>query len=164
SEIAFQRRRPIMDRTAFEFLKPWDLEPSVASASCDDDAACLHPLTRRKQQVAGTVSALELYGLIRDCDLHAEFLGLAKGASHQCHARDASREAEIIFDPRRRAGLTAEGTAVDDEDRQALRSCINRGCKPGWARSDHHHVVKSVRVQFPNQADAARELILAWVS
>ena len=48
---------------------------------------------------------------IRDSHGGAEFLDLAMSPSHQCHAADAGRKAEIVLDPRRCASLAAEGAA-----------------------------------------------------
>ena len=102
-----------MDRRAFEFVEPVDLEPAVARSRRDDDRPRLDPLAGREQQVAGVVAAFELHRLVRNRDLDAELLCLAEGAAHQRHSGNAGREAEIVLDPRRCAGLPAERAAVD---------------------------------------------------
>ena len=110
-----------MDRRAFELLEPVDLEAAIAGAGGKHDGAGLDALAGGELDVARLVAALELHRFVGNGDLDPELLRLAEGAAHQRHAGDAGREAEVILDPRRGAGLAAERAAVDRQHRQALR-------------------------------------------
>ena len=83
--------------------------------------------------------------LVGDRHLGSEFLRLIVGARHQRHAGDAGREAEIVFDPRRRAGLAAERAAIEHEDRQSFRRRIDGRGKPGRSGTDNDDIVETVR-------------------
>ncbi len=108
--------------------------------------------------------AVERDGLVGNGHLDAELLRLAVGAAHQRHSGNAGREAEIIFNPRRGAGLAAERAAVEDEHGKALRAGIDRGGEPGRAGTDDHHVEQPLPVERSEEADAASERILARVA
>ena len=91
------------------------------------------------------VAAFELHRLVGDRHLDPELLRLAERAAHQRHAGNAGREAEIILDPRRGAGLAAERAAIEREHGQPLRAGIDRGGEPGRAGADDDHVVTGGR-------------------
>ena len=69
-----------------------------------------------------------------DEDLGAEPARLLQRAARQLVARDARREAEVVLDPRRGAGLAARRLALDHDRAQPLRSAVHRGRQPGRAR------------------------------
>ena len=56
----------------------------------------------------------------------------------QLAAGDPGREAEIVLDPGRRAGLTAGGDRVDPLDVEALRGRVEGGGEPGGPGADDH--------------------------
>ena len=146
AKVGFQRRGPIMDRRAFELLEPLDIQPPIARAGRDHDGARLGPLAGWQLHVARIVAAFELHRLVGDRDLDPELLRLAEGAAHQRHAGNAGREAEIILDPRRGAGLPAERAAVDRKHGKPFRTrhrpTVARPAGPG---ADDDDVVKLVR-------------------
>ena len=80
----------------------------------------------------------------RDEDLGAEPPRLLERAARELVAGDARREAEVVLDPRRRAGLAARGLALDDDRPQPLRRAVHRGGEPGRAGADDHRVVLGV--------------------
>ena len=69
-------------------------------------------------------------------------------------------KAEVVLDPRRRAGLAAEGAAVERDRREALRAGVDRRRQARGSGADDGHVVDPVRVDRADQADAARQLHL----
>ena len=77
----------------------------------------------------------------RDEDLGAEPPRLLQRAARELVARDAGREAEVVLDPGRGAGLAARRLALDDERAQTLRGAVDGGGEPGRAGADHDHVV-----------------------
>ncbi len=100
----------------------------------------------------------------RDRHLGAELLRLRVGATHQRHAGDAGREAEIVLDPGRGAGLAAEGAAVENQRGKPFRSGVDRGREPGRPRSHDRHVIDAIRIDRPDKPDAAGKLGLARIA
>ena len=74
-------------------------------------------------------------------DLGAEPPRLLQRAARQLVARDARREAEVVLDPRRRAGLAAGRLALDHDRPQALRRAVHGRRQPGRPGADDHRVV-----------------------
>src|SRR4029077_8844047 len=101
---------------------------------------------------------------IRDRRLGAKFLRLVVSARHQGDAGNSRRKAEIIFDPSRGTGLTAESTTIEHEDGESFRRGVD--CRGETGRSGPHYgnVVDPVRIDGPNQPDTARKLVLAWIA
>ena len=133
-----------MDRRSFELVEPLDLEPAVARARGEHDAARLDPLAGGQHHMARVVAAFELHRLVGDRDFDPELLRLAEGPAHQGHARNAGREAEVILDPRRSARLAAERAAIDGEHRQTFGARVDGGREAGGAGTNDHHVIKPV--------------------
>ncbi len=109
-------------------------------------------------------AALQGGHLVRDGQVGAELLGLVVGAGHQGHARDAGGEAQIVLDPRRGPGLSAERPGVQHQHRQAFRGGVDGGGQAGGTSADHGHVVDVVRIQVADHADAARQLGVGWMA
>ena len=70
----------------------------------------------------------------RDEDLGAEPPRLLQRAARELVAGHAGREAEVVLDPRRRAGLAAGRLALDHDRAQPLGRAVHRGGEPGRAR------------------------------
>ncbi len=110
------------------------------------------------------VVTAEIGDLFGDRDFGTEFLRLVEGARRQRNAGDAGRETEIVLDARRGAGLTSEGTTIDQDDTEAFGRGIHSGAQSGWARADDRHIVQLQRVELADHAETARELILAGIA
>ena len=153
-----------MDRRAFELVEPLDPEAAVARAGREHDRRACTRSPVASCDVARVVAAFELHRFVGDRDLDPELLRLAERAAHQRHARNAGREAEVILDPRRGAGLAAERAAIDRQHRQAF----GRRHRPRWrarpARRRHDHVVEPVGVDRPTSPTQRAELVLARVA
>ena len=67
----------------------------------------------------------------------AELARLRDRAARQLDAADPGREAEVVLDPARGAGLAAQRRALDDERVEALRGAVDRGAEAGRAAADH---------------------------
>ena len=67
-------------------------------------------------------------------DLRAEPPRLLQRAARQLVSRHAGREAEVVLDPRRRAGLAAGRLPLDHDRAQALRRAVHGRGQPGGAR------------------------------
>ena len=74
-------------------------------------------------------------------DLRAEPAGLLQRPAGELLARYPRREAEVVLDPGRRAGLAAGRLALDHDGSQALRRAVD-GCRQaGRPGADDHGVV-----------------------
>ena len=93
-----------------------------------------------------------------DEDLGAEPARLLQRAPGELVAGDAVGEAEVVLDPRRRAGLAAGRLALDDDRAQALRGAVHGGREPGGPGADDDRVVLRVlglRAELEQLGDAA---------
>ena len=78
-------------------------------------------------------------------DLGAEPPRLLQRAARELVAREALREAEVVLDARRGAGLAAGRLALDDERAEPLGGPVDGGGEPGGAGTDHDDVVLGTR-------------------
>ncbi len=160
------RRGPIMDGGSFELRQVRQVETAVARAAGDHDGACMHCLAiadGHRIASARQAGGAEQLRLVGDNHLDAEFLCLIVGTRHQGHSRNAGRKAEIVFDARGGACLSAEGAAIENDRRKPFRGGIDRGGQTRRAGADDGHVVDFVRVHWPQQADTAGEFVLARI-
>ena len=159
------RRGPVVHARSLELREVGDVEAAIACAARDHHRARPHRLAVADGEAvvpAGRIDRIaERHDLVRYRHLDAELLRLVVGARHQRHARNAGRKAEIVLDARRRAGLSAEGAAVEHDRRQPFRRRIDGGGQPGRSGADDGDVIELRRIDRPHQADAARQLVLA---
>ena len=132
-------RRAVGDALPGEPVEALDRQPPPRDAAGEDDRP-------RPQDVAAVEVHLAGRGVDprdrpRDEDLGAEPPRLLQRAARQLVARDARREAEVVLDPRRRAGLAARRLPLDHDRAQALRCSVDGRGQPGRARADDHRVV-----------------------
>ena len=132
--------------------------PSIAScrqvtpqARMSVRARSTSPPSRCTWRVAASIRVIDA----RDEDLGAEPPRLLQRAARELVAGDAGREAEVVLDPRRRAGLPARRLALDHDRAQTLRRAVHRRREPGGAAADDHGVVFR-RGRAPSRARAAR--------
>ena len=90
-----------------------------------------------------------------DEDLGAEPPRLLQRAARQLVARHARGEAEVVLDPRGRAGLAAGRLALDHDRAQALRRAVHGGGQARRAGADDHRVVLR-RARARSRGRAAR--------
>ena len=118
-------RRAVGDALAGEPVEALDRQLPPGDAAGEDDRP-------RAQDVAAVEVHLARRGVDPrdrpgDEDLGAEPPRLLQRAARQLVARDARREAEVVLDPRRGAGLAAGRLALDDDRAQALRRAVHGG-------------------------------------
>src|SRR5260370_31513112 len=83
---------------------------------------------------------VEGLGARSDEDGSREFLRLERGAGGELRAREPCREAKVVLDARRSAGLPADSDRFDHDRRQALRATVNRCGKAGSACADDQQI------------------------
>ena len=132
-------RRAVGDALAGEPVEAVDREPPPRHPAGEDDRP-------RPQHVAAVEVDLARRGVdpldrAGDEDLRAEPARLLERAAGELVAGHAGREAEVVLDPRRRAGLAAGRLALDDDRAQPLRRAVHRRGEAGGAGADDDRVV-----------------------
>ena len=122
-------RRAVRDALAGEPVEAVDREAPPRDTAREDDRP-------RAQDVAAVEVQLPRRGVDPrdrpgDEDLGAEPARLLEGTARELVARDAGREAEVVLDPGRRAGLAAGRLPLDDDRPQALRRSVHGRGQPG---------------------------------
>ena len=87
-----------------------------------------------------SVARLERERAVRGRRAGVELARLGDRAAGQLRAADAGREAEVVLDPARRAGLAAERGALDDERVEPLGGAVDGGAEAGRAAADDEQV------------------------
>ena len=129
----FAARRAVGDALAGEPVEPFDLELPPRDAAGEDDRACPQDVAAVEVHLARRgVDAGDRAG---DEDLGAEPPRLLQRAARELVARHARGEAEVVLDPRGRAGLAARRLAA------RRRSCAGpprrRRRRPRGRRARH---------------------------
>ena len=90
-------------------------------------------------------------------ELGAEAAGLVGRPLGEVGALEAAREAEVVLDPARLAGLAARGLALDHDGAQPLGRAVDGRGEPGRAAADDDEVVV-VEARLVGDAEALGEL------
>ena len=122
-----------------EAVEPLDREPPPADTARKDDRARREDVTRLEAHP--TRSRVDLRDRLGHEDLCAEALRLLERAGRELVAGDAVREAEVVLDPGRRAGLATWRLALDHEHAQPFRGAVDGGCQPGGPAAHDDDVV-----------------------
>ncbi len=94
----------------------------------------------------------------------AELLRLDAGPLGQLAARNAGREAEVVFDSGRCPGLATGGDRLDPQHVQSFRGGIERGREPGGPRTHDDDVAQGRRPARRAESNRASELGIARVA
>ena len=87
-------------------------------------------------------SDAQLHHFLRSDNLHAEALRLHHRAARQVAAAQTGRKAEIVFDARAQAGLSAGSFAIDHHRLQPFGRAIHRSRQTARAAADDGEVVE----------------------
>ena len=99
----------------------------------------------------------------RDGDLGAELLRLRVGARRQLLARDAGREAQIVFDPRTGTRLSARRHRLEHQHVEAFGGGIHRRRQAGRSGADDHHVAQVCLVDDLVETQTVRDLLVGRI-
>ena len=132
-------RRAVRDALPDEPVESLDRQAPPCDAAGEDDRP-------RLQDVAAVEVDLACRGVDPrdrpgDEDLGAEPPRLLQRTARQLVAGHARREAEVVLDPRRRAGLAAGRLPLDHDRAQPFRRPVHRRRQPGRPGADDHRVV-----------------------
>ncbi len=160
------RRSPIPDAAAFEISEVFDLGAAIARAARHHDRPrAQHVAVVELQAERAVVTrAIERLHRDRNHDVGAEFLRLVKGPGSQRQPGNSGRKAEVIFNTRAGAGLSAERPRIAHRDGKSLGRSIDRGRQPCGTAADHGDIVDLVLGERANHAHRAGEFGFAWVA
>src|SRR4029077_2257286 len=136
-----------MNARAFIGVEILDREAPIVDAACDHDGPSTDAFATGELQnkTRGLiVKRLETDHLVGYCGLDPELRRLVISARHQRHSTDAGRKAEVILDARRCAGLAAERTVVQRQNRKSLRCCVDGSGKACRSSSDDGDIIEPV--------------------
>ena len=102
---------------------------AISCAAGDHDRPRLNALAVLALEHESAVGARAIDRLDGDRyhDVGAEFLRLNEGAGGERLAAYSGRKAKVVLDPGAGAGLTAVSAGVENRDRQAFGTAIDRG-------------------------------------
>ncbi len=106
-------------------------------------------------------AGLERRGAVGRRRAGAELARLGDRAAGQLGAADPRREAEVVLDPPRGAGLAAEHGALDDQRVEALRGAVDRGAEAGRPAADDEQVDLLALLELEPDPERPRELPVA---
>ena len=128
-------RGAVGDALAEQPIEALDRQPPPGDAAGEDDRPRPQDVAAVEVHLPRAPASMRV-DRARHEDLRAEPPRLLQRAAGQLVARDAGREAEVVLDPRRGAGLAARRLALDDDRAQALRRAVHRGGQPRRAGAD----------------------------
>ena len=99
AQLGFEMGGSVVNAGADEFRQVRDARFAVLRTRRNDDGAGLHHTAVGQFQRVGPPLAEQARCSTGDVDVGAELLRLHQRTAGECHARDAGREAEIIFNP-----------------------------------------------------------------
>ncbi len=168
AELGLDRRRPIGNARALKGGEVWHVGAAIARARGDHHGAGAQlPAFGKKERQRRTLvlrRALEPLGAERDRDFGAELERLVERAAGERMPRNPGREAEIILDPVRLAGLATHRHFVEHDHREPLGRGIDRGGEPGGPRADDRDVIDRVRVELGDHAETGGDFAPARVA
>ena len=115
--------------------------PPGDTARDDDRAGPEHVPSVEVHMACCSVDPVDRAG---DEDLGAQSPRLVERLAREVVAGDAGREAEVVLDAGRGAGLAAGRLALDGDDPKSLRGAVDRRGEPGRAGPDDDDVVLGV--------------------
>ena len=140
-----------------------DAEPPVFRSGRDDDRARGDRGAVVELDAQRLLLAMKLGGALGDDHMRAELLRLGVGPAGQLLARDAGREAEVVFDLRARAGLPAGRVRLEHEDIEPFGCGVDGRRQAGRPRADDDDVAQLLLVDGLVEAEAACQLTIRGV-
>ena len=149
---------------AFEPRQTLDRQPPVLGAAGDDHGARRDPLPVADLDRIRLAIAGEPRGAPGDHHLRAELLRLRVRAPRQLLARDPRRKAEVVLDPRARAGLAAWRRRFHDQDVQSLRRPVHRRRESRGTRAHDDHVPDPRPIDRIVESEGVGDLLVGRVA
>src|SRR5215212_3395902 len=105
-------RSPVAPAASPVRMKPW---PSRATMSPSHSVCGSAPRKQNSEPTSTEAPSVRVTPLVGHRDAGPELARLGDRATGQLRAADAPREPEVVLDPARGVGLTAEDRALDDQ-------------------------------------------------
>ena len=132
--------RGVVDAATLELGDAGDLQAPVPDAAGDDDGPGGDIVVVIEPDRESVRAARQPGHRSRRDQPRPELDGLQQRRPGQLAAGDPAWKAEVVLDPRRRAGLPAEGDVLDDDDVKSLGGSIDGSRQARWTGADDHQV------------------------
>ena len=161
AELGLGRAGGVEDADPLVLLEPVDRQPPVFGAGREQHRAGRDLVAVLEPDEVAVVAGLERLGAVGRRRAGAELARLGDRAAGQLGAADPGREAEVVLDPARGAGLAAEHGALDEQRVEALRGAVDGGAEAGRAAADDQQVDLLALAQLEADPQRPRELAVA---
>ena len=156
AELRLRRPGGVEDAQPLVVGETVDREPPVLGAGREHHGARGDLVVVLEPHDVAPVAGLERHRPVGRRRPRAELARLGDGAARELGAGDAGREAEVVLDPARRAGLPAERGALDDERVEPLGGAVDRRAETRGPAADDQQVDLLARRELAADAERAR--------
>jgi hypothetical protein len=104
-----------------------DRQPPVLDAEREDHGTCQELVAVVELESVEAFALGETERAAGNHEADAELVGLDAAAFGEFGAGDAGGEAEVVLDPSRGGGLTADGNGVEDDGGETARGAVHAG-------------------------------------
>ena len=136
----FELGRGVVDAAALELGDTRDLQPAVLHAAGDDHGPGGDVVVVVEPDLEPVRVARQSGHRPRRDEPRPELDRLQHRRPGQLAAGDPAREAEVVLDPRRRAGLPSQRDVLDDDDIESLGGPVDGGGQAGRPGADDQEI------------------------
>src|SRR5450755_94630 len=157
-------RRPggVEDGQSFVVGEALDSQAPVLRASREQDRTGGDLVALGEPDEVPALPRFERDRAIGRCGTRSELPRLHDGSAGQLAPADPGGKAEVVLDPARGSGLSAERAAFDDQRVKALRGSIDGGAEAGGAGANDEQVDFLLPRELAPYPECARELPERW--
>ncbi len=161
AELRLGRAGGVEDADPLVVLEALDRQAPVVGAGGEQDRSRRYLVALFEPHDVAVIAGLERLGAVGGRRAGAELARLGDRAAGQLGAADAGREAEVVLDPPRGAGLAAEDGALDNQRVEALGGSVDRGAEARRTAADDQQVDLLALSQLQADPQRPRELPVA---
>lgn len=155
--------RGIVDACTFECLEPLNWQSSVLDTCGHHECAGADDHAVGKLNIEPPFAVMIVGGDAHSAPRHgeagAELHGLHFAASDEVTAGNAGGKAHLVFDPRRGAGLPADGAIFQHQSRHAFRTGINARGGTGRPCTNDQHIANLMILQHQIEPEKLGDLL-----
>src|SRR3989441_364511 len=163
AQLRLHKRGGVIHARALELREVVDLEAPILRSRRDDHRACRQPVPIADLERVRRTAAGEPTGPGPDHQLGPELLCLAGGAGRELQTADPGGKAEVVLDPRARAGLASGSGRLDDQDIQAFRRPVHGRGEPRGSRPHDDQVAELGLIDRVVEAQRIGDLLIGRV-
>src|SRR5262249_3884924 len=138
----FSHRCTVVDACVLKPLKARYIQLAIGNSSRNHERLCADFLAVGELDELGAAFDAQAADLLRGKNFHAETASLCDGAASEIGAAKAGRKAEIIFDARAHAGLTARSFALDHDRGKSFGRSVNGSREPRGSAAYDEEIIE----------------------